>query len=754
MKRTRRVEAWRDPDPAYPYMENLGADLRLMGASMLMNPFLANTSSARQEMFRNHLKQALIIDGCAFPRIYSGYESGLKDYEVQEGAYLRPQDGQVLAVIRKYPARTGGLDGEHLNPRTTVVYRGMEDDLMHVFHIDRYHCIADGFGFENVHENVQALWPDTFIPKDMAFSHSPAVQGEKYCLGTNANVAYMTDPGTIEDAMVISESLARRMGSLEIRELNLSIRPNEHPVNLYGDGEIVRFLPDIGEAVREDGILCAFRPVHVETFAADMAPRVLSEIQPVQDRIVEAPAGARIVDLTFYTTMRKEHVPWAAYGQMESYIDSLKTYWREIIEVYQAHSKDLAVSPRFGTLVAQAMTHYGTYGGHVPGVTLPRGMQFMSRKDHPIEFLHVDVTYAVPRKVGKGFKITDRHGGKGVISRIVRDEDMPTDVQGIRADLVMDPASVSARMNTGQLMEQALNRTSEVGVMPKVRAATDPETAFRILHDWYDDVNWKYGDLVLQTLDTPEKRRAHVDWVLDNGIHLNVPPVLNTFFDPDRFQRVLAKMDKTDPEKAKEMRKRHGLKKGKSKASHDPNFFQFIQEKWDVPVSPVTFTVRDDDGPVRTVTTREPVAIGAKYVYLLCKIPEPSSPGVAHVSQHGIPMKVPNFLKQETVISKNPTRFGEDEQRIEMLSVGSAESARLTNLQATAPAAVAHVMDRILREKHPTRIGRFDLSNRQLQEASAVFGLFEHVMATGGIDVRHTQATEADMPPLVTGDLS
>lgn len=747
-KRKRTTEDWRDPDPAYPYMENLGADLRLMGASMLMNPFLANTSSARQEMFRNHLKQALVIDGCEFPKIFSGYESGLKNYEIQDGAYLREQDGQVLAIARKYPVRTGEMDRMQLNPRTTVIYRGMDDDLIHVFHIDRHHCIADGFGFENIHENEQALLPDTYIPRDMSFSHSPAIQGDRYCLGTNANVAYMTDPGTIEDAMVISESLAKRMGSLEIREMSLVVRPNEHPVNIYGEGEDVKFLPDIGETVRDDGVLCAFRPIHVETFAADMAPRVLSEIQPVQDRIIEAPAGAKIVDMTFHTAARRDQIAWSAYRQTERYIDAIKDYWRTILDVYQEYGKDYSVSPRFGTLVAQAMFCTGAYGGHVPGVSLPRGLQFMSRKDHPIEFLHIDLLYAVPRKVEHGFKITDRHGGKGVISRIVKDEDMPVDAQGMRADLVMDPASVSARMNTGQLMEQAINRTSEIGVLPKMRAADTPAQAFTILHDWYDDVNWKYGDLVKATLDTPGKKAAHVAWVLEHGIHLNIPPVLNTFFDKKRFDRVMAKLEETDPEKAKALRARHGLKKTSGK--HDPNFFQFIQEKWGVPVSPVTFTVRDDDGPVRTVTTEDPVMIGSKYVYLLCKIPEPSSPGVAHVSQHGIPMKVPNVFKQETIISKNPTRFGEDEKRIEMLSVGGVESARLTNLQATAPAAVSHVMDRILREKYPTRIGRFDLSNRQLQEASAVFGLFEHVMATSGIDVRHTKTTEADIPSLVT----
>jgi hypothetical protein len=55
-----------------------------------------------------------------------------------------------------------------------------------------------------------------------------------------------------------------------------------------------------------------------------------------------------------------------------------------------------------------------------------------------------------------GFKLTDCHGGKGVICRIEKPENMPIDENGNRADIVMDDASTIGRMNLGRLYEQYL----------------------------------------------------------------------------------------------------------------------------------------------------------------------------------------------------------------------------------------------------------------------------------------------------------
>lgn len=748
--RKRQTEDWRKPDPAYPYMNNLRADIRLVGGPTILTPFTQHNSASRLDMFRSHLSQAVIVDGAEFPKIFTGKEMDFARYEMQAGAAEREQNGHVVAVIPKYPVRTTGINQIHKNPTRTVIYIGEDDNKLHCFDVTTYFQGADGFGYKNNFSNEHMLFPDTFLPKDAIISRSPARKGNQYNLGVNANVAYLSDTDTIEDAMTISRSLARRFQSLEVHTTTISVRSSEHPINHFGDDIESKFLPDIGERVGADGILCAFRPVNTQTFAADMNPSYMRDIQSIHDRIIRVKPGSEIVDINFYPTNKRDQIPWSVYGQVEKYQEAIKTYWAKIIAVYEEYGQKHKPSPRFNTLVTKALLHSAGHGERIPvkGVS-PKKVRFLNKSDHPVEFLHIEVTYVVERKIenGKGFKISDRTGTKGVICRVVEDDDMPIDDFGIRADLIIDPGSVNARMNIGQLCEQGLNRVSEF-VRRKVEGTfqANPDAAVALLFDYYNDINPNYADLVKGVKNTKDKQYAHVTKVIQEGIHLNVPPFLNVFYDDEAFGRALARLSETDSKKAEELKQAKRVKGRLKKAeNYEENIWLYLMRKWEVPVSPVTYTVRGDAGPTRSFRTEKPVVIGEKYVYLLSKIPEPAAPGVSHVSHHGIPMKTPAEAKMGSEISTNPTRFGEDEIRIFTTDVSGQEILRLMSLQSSSPTGVNLAINEILNSDYPTRIKRFNISTEALRDTNAVLGLFTHIMTTQGIDAMNTRVTKSEM---------
>ncbi|MGL5261590.1 MAG: DNA-directed RNA polymerase subunit beta, partial [Bacteroides sp.] len=66
------------------------------------------------------------------------------------------------------------------------------------------------------------------------------------------------------------------------------------------------------------------------------------------------------------------------------------------------------------------------------------------------------VVIAKKRKIGVGDKMAGRHGNKGIVSRIVRDEDMPFLEDGTPVDIVLNPLGVPSRMNLGQIFEAVL----------------------------------------------------------------------------------------------------------------------------------------------------------------------------------------------------------------------------------------------------------------------------------------------------------
>ena len=68
----------------------------------------------------------------------------------------------------------------------------------------------------------------------------------------------------------------------------------------------------------------------------------------------------------------------------------------------------------------------------------------------------VKVFVAIKRKLQVGDKMAGRHGNKGVLSRILPEEDMPYLADGTPVDIVLNPLGVPSRMNVGQILETHL----------------------------------------------------------------------------------------------------------------------------------------------------------------------------------------------------------------------------------------------------------------------------------------------------------
>ena len=74
----------------------------------------------------------------------------------------------------------------------------------------------------------------------------------------------------------------------------------------------------------------------------------------------------------------------------------------------------------------------------------------------------VKVFIALKRKLAVGDKMAGRHGNKGVVSRIMPEEDMPYFVDGTPVDIVLNPLGVPSRMNVGQVLETHLGWASRL----------------------------------------------------------------------------------------------------------------------------------------------------------------------------------------------------------------------------------------------------------------------------------------------------
>lgn len=696
----------------YPMMKSLNADPRLIGLEALICPFVQNTSSQRLNMLSSNIVQALIVDGAEMPVISSGYEREFLNYTFNPTRM--PQSGTSLYVIPKYRANAGS-NPIKATPSYTIIYIGQDDGMIHSLEVPTYMRGIDGFGYF-MEINTRALLPNVGLQEGQCIAHSHAVQGSKYALGANANVCYITRKETVEDAFCISESFAKRMESTAIKTLIVDIGRNEIPLNLYGDVDNYKILPDIGEYVREDGLILALRSANDNSIIADMNEVALTTPQYQHDNTFYASApNAQIIDIDVWINEnRKVRTPEYVFTQFNKYVEGNKQYYKRILEIYKKECIEKRIEPaaEFGSLVerAAALTTVYTKNAPVLGMTKKTPPKF-SRKNEVIPFIQLVVTYAYKNVVAEGYKFVGREGGKGVVSRVLPDNEMPRNDYGVVADLCMAPEAVVNRMNLGQLYEQFLNCCCSK-IVRNIRESGDYEHGFDYILEFITDVNPDYAEIITKVVDTPKKKHEFVAEAVDNDILvIVVPPFLSTL---------------------------------------TPEWCLMMTEKYGIDATPVEYDLKDSDGNfIRRVRTVKPIYIGKKYLYVLCKIPYARACSVSYVNQYKIPIRIKERkVKEGYPVGLTPIRLGEDEVRNLVMMVGETITSRILALYANSAEGTNALVETLLTAEHPTQIEEIYTSNSELHAGNQTIKVYNHLMHTVGVDSINTTADESEIAAL------
>ncbi len=143
----------------------------------------------------------------------------------------------------------------------------------------------------------------------------------------------------------------------------------------------------------------------------------------------------------------------------------------------------------------------------------------------PGVFKMVKVYVAIKRKLSVGDKMAGRHGNKGVISRILPEEDMPYQANGQPVDIVLNPLGVPSRMNIGQVLETHLGWAAH-GLGEQVNALVEKHAGVDVLRAklkevYHDDgisrVLDGAGDEAIRSIATNVRRGIHVASAVFDG---------------------------------------------------------------------------------------------------------------------------------------------------------------------------------------------------------------------------------------------
>lgn len=489
----------------------------LATASLSLDP--ACTSSSRIQMFTTHLTQMLVMKGSTPRRCFTGAEREFGKYTFK---IKMPCDATIIDVIPKYQ-ETIGLNAITANPLVVVVYIDVETREVGIIEVPKYHLTHQNFGFRyNFKRAMSLLHKGASVRKGTILADSPNIdENNDYRFGIEANVCAMTIPGVIEDGVVISKSLAKRMTTVGYDHLVGNWGKRYYPLNLYGDDKVYKPFPDIGEHVRPDGLILAFREFDDLLDPIYMTPSALQKVE-LRDKRVYTKANARVVDVaTRYDPKgQTAETPVGMDDQCRRYHSSESKFYSQLIQLHdrlmrEAASKKetLRISRPFHRLLSEA-------NQYLLDPARVRCTRIIQRQ--PLDEWRVDITVDFELEPTKAFKLTGCHGDKGVIVDVWDDMRMPVDKHGTRADMIVDGNTTLNRVNSPRLNELFFNATSDQ-VWRNIRAMvagdkpTDSEVAacYAHLRRYYEIVS---SDMAA-AMDSPAYKNAardHVESILKN----------------------------------------------------------------------------------------------------------------------------------------------------------------------------------------------------------------------------------------------
>lgn len=323
-----------------------------------------------------------------------------------------------------------------------------------------------------------------------------ATKDGELSLGRNLLVAFMPWRGfNFEDAILISEKVAKddAYTSIHIERFELEARETR-----LGNEEITRDIPNVSEDsltdLDESGIIRIGAEVDPgDILVGKVTPKTESELSPeerllraifgekagdVRDSSLVVPPGIEGVVINIEAFQRKERGRKSKEDKKKEVaaIRKIKDYYKAEIEIIEKEkriklAKMLGISKNKIDRVDLSVHEEAKLAAEFFDAQIK---ELITEEEQEIEKIRrgdelppgvlkrVVVYVATKRKLSVGDKMAGRHGNKGVIAKILPEEDMPFLEDGTPVELVLNPLGVPSRMNVGQILETHLGWAAKV----------------------------------------------------------------------------------------------------------------------------------------------------------------------------------------------------------------------------------------------------------------------------------------------------
>ena len=504
-----------------------------VGVSAALIPFLEHDDANRALMGSNMMRQSVPLLKTEVPLVGTGMEESVAQ-------------NSSMVVIAERGGIVTSVDADHI-----VIGKTDEYKLKKYIGLNELTCL----------NQIPIIKLGDEVKAGQIIADGGGTDGGVLSLGRNVLVAFMTFDGyNFEDAILISERLVKNdvFTSIHIDSFDVEIRETK-----LGREEFTRDIPNVSEkALRnldENGVICEGTRVSPgDILVGKVSPKSKTELTPeekllhaifgragedVKNDSLEVPSGYEgVVIKTKRFTRRgagsdeQKEVLKADMARFEEEMIAKECMmFRQMMDVIHEKFQIEVIDPTSRQKVGVSDDNDVVYEQienfdaswikpakvrdeskdiieqYWPKLLLlqeerKRRLERMRHGDElPSGVLEmVKIYMATKRTLSVGDKMAGRHGNKGVIAKIMPEEDMPFMEDGTPVDICLNPLGVPSRMNVGQILETLLGWTSSVlgfrSVTPVFDGATEDE-----IHQLMRDANAHVRD---RMAELEEKKEA------------------------------------------------------------------------------------------------------------------------------------------------------------------------------------------------------------------------------------------------------
>lgn len=495
--------------------------------------------------------------------IETGYEIRFGDYS----SSITKSDAnyQVIGKISKFSFSP--------NHHYWLLLLDQENKRLDVVERISYSYITESYGYLYNNEYLDTTTVGSYIPKGTIVQKSLAFdEFNNRKDGVNFNVAYLALDDNMEDSIIFSNEAAGRLTSPLIKPIQIMINDNDIPLNLYGDDNTYKVIPDIGEDIK-DALLIGLRKEKKEESYFTQSVDTLSKVMLSDEK---KKTHGKVIDVNIYCN-NPDILDNHYYAQLKMYYNELQRYSREIVQTVMPYVADgYELTYDLQKLFANAKR-------------VMNKDQYIDKR--PYSNIILEIVVLEELKMSPGDKASNRYGGKGVASDFWPKELMPR-FKNSRGeyeyvDVIFNSSTMYNRENFGQAIELSLTHIGSEIIHRIISNKCSLEEAYSMIKTYIglcSPDQAEYLESIIKDM-TREEMAFFIESIINSGsIHLSMKPISDAI-SIDKIAEIYT-------------------------------HFPWIEQ------NNVEVPMRGSDGSIRYIPARRKMVIGKQYIFRLKQFAE------------------------------------------------------------------------------------------------------------------------------------